>query len=143
MLNGNRIIVGAVTAALLGFFAYTGSNVFLDDRVDPYVPEAPSPAQNGARPHSGDAGLKILTPAAPPVPEPIAEVDIEDEDPFCFVGIYDGYLALFPDQGDTVPTSVTDIPITHIARGDVHLFEERMAVYSDAQLTSILEDFGS
>lgn len=66
----------------------------------------------------------------------------QEPQPLYFVRVMDGVLAIYPYGSDTA-SEVTDIRLSSLREYDQRLMERGFPLYSEEDLASFLEDFGS
>ncbi len=66
----------------------------------------------------------------------------QETQPLYMVRVADGVLAIYPYGSDTA-TEVTDIRLSSLREYDQKLMQQGFPLYSEQELTSFLEDFGS
>ncbi len=70
------------------------------------------------------------------------EQQATEDNPLYLVRVSDGVLAIYPYGSDTA-AEVTDIRLSSLREYDQQLMEQGFPLYSEEELTSFLEDFGS
>ncbi len=75
-------------------------------------------------------------------PEPVTS-ELTDVQPMYTVMDYGGRLAVFTASGGSVPEMITAIETGRMRKTDRDSFLEGVPVFSDEELCSLLEDFGS
>ncbi|MDO4174713.1 MAG: hypothetical protein Q4D42_08105 [Eubacteriales bacterium] len=84
-----------------------------------------------------------FSPSAVPAADAIsAEEQTEEQQPLYLVREHNGVLAIYPYGSDTA-AEVTDIRLSSLREYDQKLMEHGFPLYSDQELASFLEDFGS
>ena len=77
-----------------------------------------------------------------PVSDPISAEEQTDPQPLYLVRAENGVLGIYPYGSDT-PAEVTDIRLSSLREYDQQLMKQGFPLYSEEDLASFLEDFGS
>ena len=70
------------------------------------------------------------------------EQQTQQSEPLYYVRVYEGRLAVYRDT-ETDPFAVTDIRLSSLREYDQQLMQQGFPLYSEQELTTFLEDYGS
>ncbi|MDO4286903.1 MAG: hypothetical protein Q4C40_04180 [Eubacteriales bacterium] len=83
-----------------------------------------------------------FSPSAVPAAEPISADEQTEAEPLYLVREQNGVLAIYP-YGSNTAAEITDIRLSSLREYDQKLMQHGFPLYTEQELTSFLEDFGS
>lgn len=135
-------------AACIGFFTVCCFFAYLyyfsiDDSLSPIVPqesESPAPAPSPSSP----VEYTTEPPAAPSEPSHIQlEQPSAGSQPYCYIKEFNGRVSIYATPAAPIPDIITDIPLSILPAVDQEAVRRGFFLYSEAELSKLLEDLGS
>ncbi len=84
----------------------------------------------------------VVFPPAPPQPAEPAVTGVMFEEAKYIVKEYQGLVAVFVPDSPDVPQKLLDARVSALPKADRNMLEEGILVYSDEELSRLLEDYG-
>lgn len=126
---------------MVGLFVYLGFTA-LDEQTPLTVP--PSQLQASPSPTPSTPADPVHTPPTEEIEYPIIQIEQNDQaKPYCYIKEFNGRLSIYASKESPIPDIITDIPLSILPAADQDIIRQGFFVYSEADLSKILEDLGS